>query len=72
MLINRSRCDAGTARQIPVFTNPPSEAALSSTTLSIPIPAIPRVGLPRMLPIVAGTRSEQEILLPSLEGEACW
>ncbi len=72
MQINRFRRYGGTARQIPVFTNPPSEAALSSTTLSIPIPAIPHVGLPRMLPIVAGPRSEEEILLPSLEGEACW
>ena len=70
MKIETSRANTQTSRQIAISVEQPREAALATTSGSLPIRYIPHVGLPR--PVALGDRLAQEVLTPTLGDEAQW
>ena len=72
MRIDSPRACTGTFDRVPVLWRRPEKTTTPSTSRSLPIRAIPHVGLPRMLPLAFRGVLAQEILLPSLGEETQW
>ena len=72
MRIESLRTCTETFDKVPVLLGPSEKTTPPRVSRSLPIRAIPHVGLPRMLPLAFRGVLAQEILLPSLGGETQW